>query len=233
MNATMVKPQIIKGKTEIVVPHNEGVITFVYDEHGPGTYANVQSSIESAGLEAPTMAQTASLLHQMYCGELKDAKESEEIKKIIAGKYKWLWCFTGSLYVPNKGVYIQDHPEVRNRLPFMAESELAKKLEAKDQTVRFVPFDFKTGKMSAMELASNSYVMALAGQKGASQLGEIADTFESKPYLYSFESIDQLTTKVSALYFGWDLGGLDVSGNNHGYDFRGGCAFGVSRTQKF
>ncbi len=231
----MVKPQIIKGKTEIVVPHNEGAITFVYERYGPDTYANVQSSIEQAGLEAPTMAQTASLLHQMYCGELKDAKESEEIRKILANS--WLWGFTGSLYVPDKGVYIQDHPEVRNGVPFMVESELVRKLEAKDQTVRFVPFGFKTGGMGVWQLASNSYVVALAGQEGAHQLGEIVDAFKNGPYLYFLESVNTPIARVSVLWSDWGLDwlrGLDwlnVSGDVLG-DLGGGCAFGVRQSQK-
>ena len=81
MKTTIIKPQIRRGRPEINVPNSGGFITFLYDKYGPDTYANVQNSIEQEGLEAPTIAQTTSLLHQMYYSELKDTKE--EIREYL------------------------------------------------------------------------------------------------------------------------------------------------------
>jgi len=224
MKTTIIKPQIRRGRPEINVPNSGGFITFLYDKYGPDTYANVQNSIEQEGLEAPTIAQTTSLLHQMYYSELKDTKEAKDVRELM--KRNWLWGFTGTLYIPNKGSYVQDHPEVRDGMPFMDESELIRKLGANDPSVRFVPFGFKTGEMCPLELSKNPYVIALAGQEGANQLADITNTFKSKPYLWSFDSIDQLTTRVSALSSSWDVLSLDVYGDVLGFG-RVGCAFGV------
>ena len=80
------------------------------------------------------MAQTVSLVHSAF-------NSDDKYSKVIKGrmKNKWLWGFTGTLYVPNKGTYVQDNPEIRNGNIFMEESELIKKLEENDISVRFVP----------------------------------------------------------------------------------------------
>ncbi len=58
--------KITRGRTEIEVPHPGDSISFVSPAYGPGTYANVGSQIESAGLVTPTMAETASLVYQAF-----------------------------------------------------------------------------------------------------------------------------------------------------------------------
>lgn len=83
--------------------------------------------------------------------------------------------------------------------------------------------------MESYELAKNSFVTALnKGGKGAEKLAEVADKFKSKPYLWSFKSIDEKTVRVSALYSSWLLDRrLVVFGYDLG-DLRDGCAFGIS-----
>lgn len=213
--------QVKEGRTELTVPHQGKELTFIHPQYGPNTYVNVKSSIEQAGLTTPTLAQTVSLVHAAF---YSDDKYSTEIQKFM--KSNWLWGFTGTLYVPNKGAYIQDHPAIRNGMPFMEQSDLVKKLESNDPTVRFVPFGFKTESMSSLELAKNVYVQALVGQEGAEQLAEIADKHGKKPYLWSLRSTDEPTTRVSALNSNWiDGRRLYVDGNGHGDN--NGCAFGV------
>lgn len=212
--------KVKEGQTELV-PQGTN-LTFIHPYHGPGTYANVASSIEQAGLRTPTLTETASLVHAAF---QSDNKYSQEIKELM--KTKWLWGFTGTLYVPNKGAYVQDHPAIKNSMPFMEESELVKKLEAHDPTVRFVPFGFKTEAMSSLELAKNAYVQALVGEEGAEKLAEIADKHKNKPYLWSLTSVNEPTARVSALDSLWvDGHRLDVCGDVRGDD-GGGYAFGV------
>ena len=214
--------QVEEGQTKLYVPHQNSTLTFIHPYHGPHTYANVASSIEQAGLSTPTLAETVSLVHAAFHS---DDKYSTEIQQLM--KSNWLWGFTGIHYVPHKGAYIQDHPSIKNGMLFMQESELVKKLEAQDPTVRHVPFGYKTESMSSLELAKNSFVQALAGAEGADKLAEIADKHKNKPYLYSLTSVNEPTTKASALYSDWGVGHwLDVVGY-----FRGGngdgFAFGV------
>ena len=213
--------KIKEGRTNLTVQHEGDDLTFVYPAN-EGTYASVQDQIQKAGLQAPTMAQTASLVHDAFNS---DDKYSQGIKKIM--KDAWLWGFTGNLYVPNKGVYVQDNPEVRNGAVVMDESELVSKLEKEDPSVRFVPFGYKTEGMSALELAKNPYIIALAGEEGADKLAQVADKHKKRSYLWRFKSVGEPTTRVSRL--GSD-GGFDdrlfVSGNCLG-DYRNCLAFGV------
>src|SRR3989338_4017898 len=216
--------RIKEGRTELTTTHQGQDLTFVHPSYGPDTYANVGSQIEQAGLIRPTMSQITSLAHTS-CNS--NDKYSKEIQKIM--KDNWLWGFTGTLYVPNKGAYIQEDPQIRNGMPFMDESELVRKLEANDPSVRFVPFGFKVGEMTPIQLAGNKYVQALVGEEGAEKLAEIADKHKNKPYLWSFESVDEPITRVSALYSDWVLDvRLYVDGYVRG-DGRDGYSFGVSR----
>ena len=202
-------------------------LVFLHPSYGPNTYANVKEQIEKDNLKAPNMAETASLVHAAFNSE---DKYSEEIKQIMKDRY--FWAFTGNLYVPNKGAYIQDNPETRGGMPFMDESNLVKKLEADSPEVRFVPFGYKTGEMSSSELAKNPYVLALAGEEGAEKLAEVADKHKNKPCLFSYDSISEPLTRVSALYSYWFLDSrLYVDGDVHGDDRLGG-AFGVQVTPK-
>ena len=217
--------RIKEGRTELTTTHQGQDLTFVHPSYGPDTYANVGSQIEQAGLIRPTMSQITSLAHTS-CNS--NDKYSKEIQKIM--KDNWLWGFTGTLYVPNKGAYIQEDPQIRNGMPFMDESDLVRKLEANDPNVRFVPFGFKTEEMTPIQLANNDYVKALVGEEGAEKLAEISDKHRYKPYLYSFESVDEPLTRVSALLSNWNLDDrLYVLGNYHGFNWYG-YSFGVSRT---
>ena len=217
---------IKEGRTELTVPHREGKLTFIHPSYGPDTYAHVASSIEQAGLYTPTLSETTALV---YAALQSNDKYSAEIKKMMKGRY--VRGFTGILYLPNEGAYVQDHPSIEDGLPVMDRSELVKKLEAHDPTVRHVPFGFKTEAMSSRELAKNKLIHALVGEEGAEKLAEIADKHIDKPYLWSFTSVDKPTTRVSALDSGWgvDVRRLLVNGYDHDAN-RDGCAFGVCKS---
>ena len=211
---TQTKPLVVKeGRTELSTDNR----TFIYPALGPGNYEQVREQIDAAGLQRPTMADTADLVHTAFHS---DDKYSQEIRDIV--KDRRLWAFERNLYVP-KGVYI--YPEPDNGRP-LNESELVERLEASDPSVRFVHFGFEIGEMRPMQLAKNDYVIALAGEEGADKLAEVADQFERKPYLWSFKSVNEPTTRVSALNSYWDFARrLGVYGNDHGN--WSGRAFGV------
>ena len=144
----------------------------------------------------------------------------------MIGQEQWhLWGFTGNLYLPKRGskgiVYIQDNPEIRNGKPFMEESELIKKLEAGDPSVRGpVQLGYKTGEISSSELAEHPYILALVrGEPGAEELKRFADEHYDNLCLYSFDSVRQPLIRLSALYSskfplpqGGDGGGLAIQG---------------------
>src|SRR3989344_1899076 len=196
-------------------------LTFAHPSYWPNTYADVKEAIEQAGLKPATMAETASLVHAAFNS---DDKYSEEIRDIM--KTGLLWAFTGILYTPKLG-YVEDNPGTRKGMPYMDESDLIRKLEAGDPSVRTFNYGYKTGKMPPIELAGNEFVQVLAGAEGAEKLAEAAGKYSAQPYLHCFEAVSQPKTRVSALDSTWDLDSkLEVDGNNYG-DHRGGSALGV------
>ena len=221
-----VKPaRIEEGRTKYIVEHNGKDLTFIFPAIGPCTYAEAGNRIISPDLKLkrPSMSQVASLVNTAFNS---DDRYSQEIQRIL--KENWLLAFTGQLYIHKEGVYIQDNPEIRNGLPFMNKSDLEIKLEQKDPSVRFTPFGFKTGEMTPKGLAKNSFVIAQAGEEGADKLAEVAGKLKYNPHLFSFESVDEQLTRVSALDSGWYSGrGLGVGGYYLGYG-GGGFALGYA-----
>src|SRR3989338_2626200 len=167
----------VKERIELAVKHLGEDLTFVYPPTSLGNYANTQRVIEEAGFLPPTMAQTASLVHAAFSSE---DIYSKEIKKLLEDRY--LWAYTGTLTVPNKGLYIQDHQPIVNGMPNISSDDLERRV--KEGKLRFVPFGFKTGEMSPSDLAENPYVQALAGQEGAEKLAKVAEKYESNPFLW-------------------------------------------------
>lgn len=214
-----------EGRTEIDVPHQNGILTSIHPYAGPNTFAKVGEQIDAQKLQRPTYAQTASLVHASW--QNKDNKYSQEIIKIL--KNNWFWGFNGILYVPNEGAFIEDNPKVVCNRVSMDKSALVKRLEAKDSSVRFVPFGFKTREQSAKDLAKNAFVIALAGEEGAEKLAEVAGNYSAKPYVNSTNKTDEEIANVSALDADYLYGGdrLDVDSCDYGSS-RLGYAFGVS-----
>jgi hypothetical protein len=210
---------IKEGRTELTVDPEGKDLTFMHPSYGPDTYFNVRDEIQNVGLGLPTMADKASLVHAAYNSEDKYSKEIQ-----VLMKKNWLWAFDKNLYVP-KGVYI--YPEAVSSGRDLEESELVNMLESNDKDIRFVPFGFKTGSMTPIELSKNNYIRALAGEEGAEKLAKVADKFKDKPYLFALTEADKPVTRVSALNSDWYFEHrLDVNGYYDGYNGNG-RAFGV------
>ena len=213
--------EIRRGRIEIDVPHEDGKITFVSPAKGPNNYVNVQNAITEEGLVAPTMAQTASLCYT--ANQNSDEPEFNEVLNRL--DRNWLWGFNGVLYVPNKGAYIQDNPNVKDGRVVLDESELVKTLESGDKSVRFVPFGYKTGEQTVSDLAKNDFVIGLAGEQGTEKLAKLCKRYRNSPFVFSFDKVENNVARVSSLY---GYGRLDVCGN--GYDYDGfGYALGIAK----
>lgn len=210
---------------KLIVSHLDKELIFNCPAKGPDTYANVQKQITQDKLTPPTAAEIASLVHAAW--QNPDEKYSKKIIELLRTNY--LWCFTGNLYVPNKGVYVQDNPKVKDGKVSMNREDLEKRLESNDSSVRFVPFGFKIGEQSALKLVKNPWIIALVGEEGAEKLAEVSDKYKYKPYVWSFENVGKETAKVSELGsgWGWYCGRLRVGGFYFD-DYRYGYAFGVS-----
>jgi hypothetical protein len=226
------KPEI--GKTYLNgIPHNEKEISFQHPAI-KGIYANVQEAILKEGLNIPNSAQTASLVYDAF--QNKEGQFESEIIKTL--KNNWFWEFTGNLYLQKGkgdvqgGVIVQYNPEIKNRKIIMDRSSLTKKLESNDSNIKFVPFGFKIGEQSIKDLEKNPYIIARYGEEGAEKIAKVAYEFKNKPYIWSFDSVDEEKVRVSALVDYWVVDGLGVGGDDFG-DGNRGLAFGVfKRSEK-
>ncbi len=219
--------RVEEGRTKLTVLHNGEDLTFIHPYFGPGSYAEVGNLVEGpedkrTGLHKPTLAQTASLVNTAFNS---DDRYSQEIKELM--KKGWLWGFTGVLYVPKEGAYFEDNPKVKDGKPYLERSDLIKKLEKKDPSVRFTPFGFKLGEMTPKELRKNQFIIGLAGEEGADKLAEVAGKHRLNPVVYGFDSVQNIETRVSALDSGRNADGLDVGGDDRGDD-GDGVAFGYA-----
>lgn len=118
----------------------------------------------------------------------------------------WFWMFNAIKYVPNEGAFIQ-----------------------KPDKEIFVPFRYKLGEQSSLELSKNKFVIGLFGEEGAEKIARVADQYQNKPYLYSFENVDKEIVKKSALDDVWDFGSRLVVGNYSWSDNSDGHSFGVCK----
>ena len=237
---SLAKQAVNQGlRVELIVPHNSGNLTFLHPAYGPSTYADVGLAIDKYQLKRPTMAETASLVHAYL-----DRRYSTEIEDAM-NQRKWLWGFTGTLYVPKEGVFIQDNPEIREGIPFMDKGSLEQKLNSNDPSVRYVPFEsyHKIGLLSHLEFAKHPFAIGLVGEEGAEKLARVAEEFGVKPYLggmfyprwldknqqYDENPVMRFSTIsfVGCKLFGFGLGVLgDYEGGGSS-----GRAFGVLKNQ--
>jgi len=222
--------RIERGETRIIVPHLNGELTAVYP-FLQGNYFDLARQIDKAGLQRPTIAQTASLVHDAYSNPNEDPIHNE-IKKIM--KKDYFYAFNGLLYTP-EGVYVQDNPEFSKEAKsaddlVMNEQNLQSRLSSNDPSIRFVPYGFKIEEQTYQELEKNSLVIALAGKEGAEKLAYIASQHKSKPYLFALENVKKPIKRGAGLYSGWYVGRLGIDGVGRGSN-ASGCSFGV-RSQK-
>lgn len=165
----------------------------------------------------PTMENMASLVNRSWTN--LDYQDSKEIHKGL--RNHWIWTSNGNLYVPNKGVYILDPPPIKGNKIAMSESDLIKRLEYNDLSVRFVPFGFKVGELSHTEISKNPYVIGLAGEEGAENLAELSSRYRLHPTLWSYENVEEPQTRVSAIGTGWADSKFLINGSSDGSNTRG------------
>jgi hypothetical protein len=207
--------------SKLRVMHNDKELTFlndikpIHNFNGEYTFGLswCMEDIKKHGLERPTTAEIVSLIYGAFNS---DNKESQEIIKVLTN---WgILSFTGNLYIPGKGVYIQDNPKIKVRKterignsfgggsvtgeyklephPYtfaktnleMEESELVKKLESNDSSVRFVPFGF-AHHLDKSSISRHPYVLASAGEEGAEKLSEMASNYKYGLLLNVFTSV--------------------------------------------
>lgn len=130
----------------------------------------------------PTAAETASLLYAAF--QNRENEQFKSVRRAADIEGFGLLCDTAAYFTPNKGVYIEDYLSKvaldQFVLPLSDESDLIKRLEAKDERVRFVPFDFvdkgESEHLSPEEMRMHPLIKAICGEEGREKLAEIANS---------------------------------------------------------
>ena len=189
------------GKTYLTgIPHNGSTISFQHPAFR-GTYESVAGQIDKEGLQRPTSPETASLVYDVF--QNPEGEYESEIVNIL--RNNWFWEFTGNLYLPksndevNDGVIIEQNPQIVKGRLSMDKQSLVKRLQDGDQSVKFVPFGFKIDEQSVFDLMKNPYIIARYGKEGAEKIVEVASKYKKSPKLWSFNSVDTETPRLSAL----------------------------------
>lgn len=227
--------EIKEGKTYLTVPHKGGKLTFQYPAF-MGYAQDVANEIDEKGLRRPNSPETASLVYDAF--QNSKGKYESEIVNILENY--WFREFTGNLYLPesneeiNNGVIIDNSPKLEDGKIFVInyKNNLIKKLHENDPNVKFVPFGFKTGGQSLIELKKNPYIIARYGEEGAEKIAEVASKYKLNPNLQSFiHPINKEEIRLSALYSYFGDSSLKIDGINWNID-RLGHSFGIVDEKK-
>lgn len=231
---TAYQPRVVRGRTELWVPHGDSEIAFVSPKVGPNTYRAVGQEILKNGQKVPTGEDISSLLHSAYCNpSVKDVPEFKDVRDTM--RNRWIWVFNRNLWT-SEGVYSIKDEETIGRSEPLDVKNLEKMLKggkeikgirfSKDGKVGFAfNGSYKLGQITPQEFSENGFIIAVNGVEGAKKLGEVSSTFRDKPYVYGVGVEDgQTEQRVSAVYESGD--GLWFVGGDW---YVGSCGFGVSR----
>ncbi len=186
--------------TKLKVPHEGKEIGFIYPSF-KGKYGYVAEQIDKAGLKRPTSPEIVSLVYDAW--KNPEGEYESEIIEIL--KKSWLWEFTGNLYLPksrdevNNGVILEYNPQIVNGKLQMDKNSLVERLRKNDSNVKFVPFGYKIGEQTLLKFLKNPHIIARYGKEGAEKISEIASKYRKRNYIFSFNSVDEEKTRMSAL----------------------------------
>lgn len=234
----------LNRRTVLIVPHLNYELSFISPPLGPARYKKVANLIHEKGLATPTAAETISLCYEAY---QKGQSEFSQVRDILKNKMSWLdllrflspvplpsssksysllWMFTGNLHFPTGGAYIQDDPPIINKRISMTKSQLIKKLELADTSVRFIAPGYKTGQLTPAEIAKHPYIKGLVTQEGAERLAELVKEHFKEFHLLSPTNFDNEIVRVSALRSRFKKLYLDSTC----FGWAAGYAFGIDKT---
>ena len=221
----------------IDISRGERSLQFASPGTQPGDFLDVTEMLKLEGLTPPTFADLALLVAEALT--FPSDPRFDIFLEVM--RERWLWVDTAALYLPERGVYIQDFPiptkdgRTLREDPFpkglwMDPEELQKRLDCGDPNVRFVPFGFKVGFMDFGALAKNELFIALCGDaETANSLAVSADRLQRDPCLSAFDRVDRPYLKVAMM--GMDLHGEELVVGAKGFDIgpngNGMCAFGL------
>jgi len=194
-NQTKYSPRIVRGQTEIWVPHSSGEIGFVSPALGADNYIDVGKAILSKNFQTSNGDYTASLLHSAYCSDALNEPEFKNVKNIM--KRNWLWVFNRNLWTED-GLYVILDKDAIGRSQSLNINDLEEALKggkeidgirfSEEGSIRFAPKgSYKLKYNAPEEFAKSGVIIASCGEEGAEKLGEVSVKFKSKPCIYGLE----------------------------------------------
>ena len=162
----------INGRTEIYVPHNEELLTFVYLTKGTSTYAEIMEHLTKEKLLMPTTAQLFSLLDLA----LQDPENFYYSGILNEFNSNFLWTSTENLFLTDGGVMVYDNTS--NNMS-VSKEDLIERLSSGDKTVRFVPSGFRTGCISLQDFLEHPYLIAQVGEDMLKTVERVAKNYNN------------------------------------------------------
>jgi hypothetical protein len=231
MKNTLAKPTF-KEVVAVTTMELDNGLVFNSQKVGPMNFTGLRNADYGQGFRMPTMPNLVPLVYASL--ENQDYKTAKEVISIL--KNHWLTGNTVAHYFP-KGMFAEDNPEMKDgrivRPDFKTlENKLGKHEEkgvvfSNDKKIRFTPYNYKGESQSALELASNSGVIALVGgEENAEKIAKSSEHYRIKPYFWALSNVDSPQTRVAVLnsYGLVDRLYVDAYGSvDNGYR----CSFGV------
>jgi len=146
-------------------------------------------------MRPPTFSDLISRIHESLKNPGSIAY-SEAMKKL---NEKWIWGFTGLLYIPFEGVFIEDNPRVEGNKLKMDRSNLTKRLERKDPSVRFVELGFIINYLTDSCIDKHPLIKGLAGEEGAAKLEQISFKYTGYSCIHSLDELKKPFAAVTSL----------------------------------
>lgn len=224
-------------------------LTFNAQRVGPMNFPRLRKADYGPDFRMPTMPELVPLVYASL--ENPEYDSAKKVMQIL--RNHWLTGNTGILYT-KRGMFVQDNPKIKYRSISMDKKTLDRILSSYEEKgvvfsdnrkVRFVPYGFKTGEQTPLELSRNLGVIALVnGEENAEKIAKASGHCRLNPYFWVLSNIESpqpsivaqvtLTRKqgaskvVSVAVLDWgnfgDRLGVGAGGSEDGGD---GCSFGV------
>ena len=206
-------------------------LTFNNKRVGPKRFFRLRNADYGNGFRMPTIPELVDLVYASL-----ENQEYESAKNVVETlRSHWLIGNTGILRVP-EGMFVQDNPEMIDGRISMEQKTLIDKLGSHvekevvfsdNRSIRFVPYGFKEGEQTPLELSKNSGIIAFVdGEKNAEKIAKASKHYELNPDFWVLTKVDSPKTKIGFLgssVFG-DRLYVETDDSEHAFNR---CSFGV------
>ena len=130
-----------------IIDESGKAFVFRLEPYGPGTYEELGDQIRADGYSPATANQVFSILQNFIRlggpGVIRKTK-CKRYRRFLKSLYSALedfgiWGYTGSFFVPNEGLYLQDNPKVEDNKLIMDREDFIERIKKDDSSLRFVP----------------------------------------------------------------------------------------------